>query len=149
MIEIPEAARPRATIGIGSDPMDGHARLRFSGSLHGFVDVMAPHALATILRQEGWVDIDDAMGVGVDEEVGHQGQEACQHDEADVVLLQEGHHDIGIVEVGLGGNGCRYAETLCTHEGVGVGLITDNESAMYALGVGKVSDQVLAVRPAA
>jgi hypothetical protein len=74
--------------------MDGHARLRFSGSLHGFVDVMAPHALATILRQEGWVDIDDAMGVGV-------------------------------------------------------GLITDNESAMYALGVGKVSDQVLAVRPAA
>jgi len=94
LIEIPEAARPRATIGIGSDPMDGHARLRFSGSLHGFVDVMAPHALATILRQEGWVDIDDAMGVGV-------------------------------------------------------GLITDNESAMYALGVGKVSDQVLAVRPAA
>ena len=138
-----------ASIADGGDPVDCHACLCLASSLHGFVDVMAPHALAAILRQEGWVDIDDAMGVGVDEEVGHQGQEACQHDEADVVLLQKGHHDVGIVEVGLGGNGCRYAEALCTHEGVGVGLITDNESAMYALGVGKVSDQVLAVRPAA
>ena len=95
------------------------------------------------------MDIDDAMGVGVDEEIGYHGQEACQHDEADVVLPQERQHDIGVVEINLGGNGCGDAETLCAHEGVGVGLITDNESAMYALGVSKIPDQVLAVRAAA
>jgi len=95
------------------------------------------------------VEVDDLVRIGVDEEVGDQRQPSGQDDEADVVLLQKGHHDIGIVEVGLRGNGCRYAEALCTHEGVGVGLITDNESAMYALGVGKVFNQVLAVGTAA
>ena len=95
------------------------------------------------------MEVDDLVRIGVDEEVGDQRQPSSQDDETDVVLLEQGQHDVGIVEVSRRSDSRRHTETLCTHEGVGVGLITDNESAMYALGVGKVSDQVLAVRPAA
>ena len=100
------------------------------------------------------MEVDDLVRIGVDEEVGDQRQPSSQDDETDVVLLEQGQHDVGIVEVSRRSDSRRsdsrrHTETLCTHEGVGVGLITDNESAMYALGVGKVFNQVLAVGTAA
>ena len=76
-----------ACIADGGNPMNRHARLRLSSRLDSLVDVMSPHTLTAVFRQEGRVDIDDLMGIGVDEKIRHERQEAGQHDEADVVFL--------------------------------------------------------------
>ena len=62
-----------ACIADGGDPMDGHACLRLACSLHSLVNVVSPHALATVFRQQGRVDIDDLVGESIDQEIGNQG----------------------------------------------------------------------------
>ena len=110
----------------GCDVMDGHARLCLTSCLHRLVDMMAPHALATILGQECGMDIDDATREGIDEEVRDQGQEACQDNEIDGMLAQQRHHDIRIVELCLWGYSGRHTQALSTHQGIGIGLVTDD-----------------------
>ena len=66
-----------AGITFGGDPMDGHACLRLTSGFHRLVYMVSPHALATVFRQQGRVDIDDLVWEGVDQEVGNQGQPTC------------------------------------------------------------------------
>ena len=109
-----ELGNDLACVADGSDVVDGDTGLCFAGSLHGFVDVMSPHAFSSVLGQEGRVDVHDAAGIEVEEVVGHHGEEAGEDDEMDVVGTQQGQHDVRILQVGLrhhtGGN----AQPLCT-----------------------------------
>ena len=95
------------------------------------------------------MDIDNPVGEGIDQEVWNQRQPTCQNDEADVVLTQQGQHHIWIMQISLRGNSRRHTEPFGPIQNEGVCLITDNESAVHALGVSKVFDQVLAVGTAA
>ena len=95
------------------------------------------------------MDVDDAMGIGIDEETGNQRQEAGQNNELDAILLKQRHHDIGVVKFGLGGDSRGNTKVLGTDQCVGIKLVADYERAIYTLGASKVFNQVLAVGTAA
>ena len=127
------------------DVVDGHACLCVACCLDGFVHVMAPHAASAMTGQEGWMEVDDATWEGVDEIVGNHQQEACEDDEVDVVLAEEGQEDVGIVEVGLGYDDTRHAQSLGSDEGVGIGAVADDEDGTDVVAAFKITDEVLAV----
>ena len=113
-------------ITFGGDPMDGHACLRLTSGFHRLVHMVSPHALATVFRQQGRVDIDDLVWEGVDEEIGNQGQPTCQDDEADVVFAKQGQYDVRVMQIGLGGDSRWHTEAPNPFKDKGVGLVADD-----------------------
>ena len=65
-----------ATIADGRHPMYRHASLCIASSLYCFMNMMAPHALATIFRQQRRMDIDNATREGLYQKIGNKRQEA-------------------------------------------------------------------------
>ena len=127
------------------DVVYGHARLRLAGSLHGLMHVVAPHALATELRQQRRVDVDDAARERVNQEFGHQRQESRQHNEVDGILTQQWHHELWVVQLRLRGHRRLDTKVLCPGQGVGVSLVADHQRTVDALAVCEVFDEVLTV----
>ena len=95
------------------------------------------------------MNVDDAAREGIDEEVGDEGQEACEDDEVDAELLQEWQDDVRFVELRLGHNGRRHAQPLGALKGVGISTIAHNECRADAFRALKVADYVFAVGAAA
>ena len=113
--------------------MDGHAGLCLSCRLDCLMDMMAPHAFAAVLRQQGGMQVDDATGKGVNEKVGHERQETCQHDELHAVLLQQRQHDVSIAQLRLRYYGSGNAQPFGTHQGIGIGLVAHDKGTSDAL----------------
>ena len=91
------------------------------------------------------MDVDDATREGLDEEVGHQGQKSCQHDEIDMVVAKQGHHKVRIVELGLGGYCGLDAQVLSPDQSECIGFVANNEGTTDTLRVGEILDEVLTV----
>ena len=72
-----------------SNIMHSHTCLRFSSSLYSLMHMMAPHTFTPVFRQEGRVEINHLMGIGVDEIVGYQWQPPRQHDKTDIIFLEQ------------------------------------------------------------
>ena len=94
------------------------------------------------------LNVDDAAREGLNQEVRHQGQKASQHDEPDVVLLQQGHHHLLVVQFRFGGYGRGHAQTLGTLQRQGVGFVADHEGTVDTLRIFEVAYQILTVRAA-
>lgn len=137
-----------ALVKLGVDEVDGDARTGLVGGVDGFVYMVAPHALAAELGQEGGVDVDDATGVSLHQIGGHFGQEACQDD---VVAAVDGaEHEVGVVvELLAGDDGGGHAQSLGAHEGVGIRAAADDDGDFHVGVVLEVLDDVLAVGSAA
>ena len=58
-----------ASIADGRHPVYGYSRFRLSSCLHGLVNMMAPHSLAAIFRQQGRVDVDNLMREGINQKI--------------------------------------------------------------------------------
>ena len=95
------------------------------------------------------MDVDDATREGFYQEVGHQGQETCQHDKLDVVLLEQWHHHLRVVKLGFGSHSRWYAQIGGTYQTIGVGLVADYQSTVDALAVCEILDEILTVCAAA
>ena len=54
-----------------------------------------------------------------------------EDDEADVVFAKQGQHDVGVVQIGLGGDSRWYTEALCPFEDKGVGLVADDQGHLH------------------
>ena len=93
--------------------------------------MVAPHAFAAVFRQQGGVEVDHLMGIGIDQVVGNERQPSCQYDESDVVLPEEGHHHVRIIQVCFGNNGSRHFQPLCPHQCISIGLVTDDQGRVY------------------
>ena len=90
-----------------ADQMDGDAALGISSRDNGFMDALAVHALPAVFRQQGRVDIDDAVREGAHHLRRYQPKEAGQHDEVDMQPSQLAEHgaiaQLGPIEQ-VGGN---------------------------------------------
>lgn len=90
------------------DDMNGDAALLFPVVNHRFMDMMAKHTFTAIERQQGWMDVDDAVGKGGEDVLGHQPKETGKDDPVDLPLLEETEHTAIVVEIGpaeiTGGN---------------------------------------------
>lgn len=134
-----------AAVADGGNVVDGEARFGVAGSLHCLVDVVTPHALAAMAREECRVEIDDALREGLDEVFGHERQETRQHDELNAVLRHQRHKSLRVIELCLRHNGRWNAELLGTHQSIGIGAVAHYERHAIALAVSKAFKQTLAV----
>lgn len=94
------------------------------------------------------MEVDDAAREGIDEVGRNERQEACQHDEADVMALQQGQRLVGIVQLSLCNDCCGHSQPFCPHQGVCVGLVADDQGAPD-VGMFKMANEVLTVSSAA
>lgn len=119
-----------ASVKFGIDEVDGDARHRFASRLHRFVYVVSPHALAAKLGQEGWMNVDDAVGEVVDEVCWNLGEKTC---EDDVVAAAHGlNHAPWFVEQLLtGDDGGGHSEFLGAHKGVGVAAAAHDDGYLH------------------
>lgn len=70
------------------DPMNRNARLLFGGCLYRRMHMHTVHPFTAISRQESRMNIDHPAGEGFYQIRRHQPKEACQHNKADVAVLQ-------------------------------------------------------------
>ena len=75
------------------DVVNRTARFRVFGFQHGFVDVVAVHAFAAVLGEEGRVNVEDTMVVGGWD--FEQFEVACEEHEVDVVFAEQGFERVG------------------------------------------------------
>ena len=111
--------------------MDGHACLRLAGSLDSLVYMVSPHPLATILRQQCRVEVDNATRIGVNQEIGHQRQEACQYDKLDAVLTQQRQHHLSVIQFGFRDDSRLHAQIPGTHQRIGVRFVTHHKGTVH------------------
>ena len=91
------------------------------------------------------MNIDDATWIGINQEIGNKGQEACQYNKPYAVLMQQGHHHRFIVQIRFGRYGCGYAQILGTGQSVSLRFVAHHQSATIALGRGEILNQVFTV----
>ena len=91
------------------------------------------------------MEVDDAAGESVEQEVWHQRQETSQNNELYAVLLHERKHEVGVIELCFRGNSRRDTELAGTLQSLGIGFIADNQGTVDALAVSEIMDKVLAV----
>jgi hypothetical protein len=82
------------------DIMNGDTALFVAGCNDGLVNLGAVHVLATIAGQQRGVDVDDALGEGLDERGGEEPQETGQDDQVNFFVEHELCNDFGLVKVG-------------------------------------------------
>ena len=92
------------------------------------------------------MDVDDATWEGIDQEIGHQRQESCQHDKVNTILLQQGHHHLLVVQLCLGSHSCGHTQFLCSHQRIGIGLVAHYQRTVHAVRPFEILDQILTVR---
>ena len=134
-----------ATITNGCDVMHGHARFCFTGGFHSLVDMMAPHAFASKLRQESRMNVDDAAWKCLEEVIGHQWQEARQHDELHVVAAQQWQHLVSIGQLGFWDNNSGNAQSPGAYQSKRIGTIADNENHPGNIRLTEVPDELFTI----
>ena len=78
-----------AAVVLSVEVVDGDSRFVLSGGYDRFMDPFAIHAFAAILGKQGGVYVDDTSGVGLDQVVGDEHQESCQHNIVDLFGLEQ------------------------------------------------------------
>lgn len=82
------------------DDVDGDAAFVFAGGHDGLMHMVAVHTSSAVLGQQGGVDVDNAVGVGVEHRFGDQPEETRQDDPVDVFALQVLEYVAVVVEIG-------------------------------------------------
>lgn len=138
-----------AAVVVGGDPVDGDASFCFASLPNGLVNVVAVHSLAAELGQQGGMEVEYPMGIGVDEVRRNYEQESSQNDEIDIVFFEQIEHFFLVLEVGFRNDGRRDVQSLGSHECKGIGAVADNERNADFIVVGEIADDVFAVGAAA
>ena len=126
------------------DVVDGDACFGVFVLVDGAVDVVAVHAFAAVFWEEGWVDVDDFVGEGLDDLLGHFEEEACEDyevgAEGEELFVDEALGEVFFCE-GDGGDlvVCGFLE-----DG-GVGFVAEEGDDFCGGVVGEVGDDVLGV----
>lgn len=128
----------------GVDIVDSDARLCFSCSLHRFVHMVSPHALASELWQESGMDIDDAVGESLDEVLWHFGEEAGKDDV--VAAFSSGKDTVWLfVELLACDDGSGYAEIVGAGDSVRVCAAAHYDRDGHMFVALKMSDDVFTI----
>lgn len=134
-----------AAVVLVRNPMYGHARLGISGGFDRFVHVKAVHALASMLGQEGGMQINHTVTVSLDEPLGYHEQEACQHDEVDVITPENVKCSLLVGKCGLVDDTSANTQPLSTAYGRGIRPVADYKAYLDAAVMGEMTDNVFAV----
>lgn len=78
------------------DPVNGDAGFGFPGGQYGCVDVNSVHALSTIFGQEGRMDVQDSIGVGLNQGIGYFPQKSGQDKSVNLSRLEFGEVSVSI-----------------------------------------------------
>ena len=127
------------------DDMDGDARYRLVVGDDGFVYMMSIHAFSAIMRQQGRVDIDDAVGESFEEVGRHEEKESRQDDIVNMAFLHKVEHMVRLEEVATAEVLRIDAEIMGACGDISVAFVVDYYVDIYVVAVGKIFRNLLSV----
>ena len=129
------------------DEVDGDTAFLFVVGDDCLVDVFAVHALATVFGQEGRVDVDDAVGEGIEDFLWNQPEETGEDNPVDVSFFEILENAAVVVEVVAVEVLCWDVELFGSLGDEGIGAVVDDAGDVNLVVASKVFADALGIGP--
>ena len=125
--------------------VDGDAALVLACRHHCLMHMVSVHAFAAVFGQQGGVNVDDALGVGVEHVLRYEPEESCKDYPVCLFLTQIVEHCGAFVEVFAAEVASLYAEVACPLREVGVFDVVYDACHLHVISAGEVFADLLCV----
>ena len=124
--------------------VDCDARFLLAGSLHSLMHMMSVHTLTAVLRQQGWVNVNDTLWISIYHIIRNTDEATCKDDE--IASFHSVHDKFAVLLKLLASDyAAWYSMILGTCNCVGISLVADNNRNFYIRIVLEVIDDILQV----
>ena len=121
-----------ATIAFGADVMNRYAGFTFACRYYGLMDVATIHSLAAIFGQERGMNIDDAVGITVEQEVWYHEQESGKCNATYAISVEQSADCCFVIDFGSGHHSDWDTKSLRPLNYAGIGAIGHNDCNLHS-----------------